>query len=51
VAYATAAGTVTAVVAGVDHDNVASQRVLENAGFRCIERGDDPWRYRRALAV
>lgn len=49
VAYAAAAGTVTAVVAGADHDNVASQRVLEKVGFRCIEQGDDPWRYRLDL--
>ena len=41
VAYAAAAGAVSAVVAGADHDNGASQRVLEKLVFRCVERGDD----------
>jgi ribosomal-protein-alanine N-acetyltransferase len=49
VAYAAAADSVTAVVAGADHDNEASQRVLEKLGFLCVERGGDPWRYRLDL--
>jgi len=51
VAYAAKVGAVTAVVAGADSDNVASQRVLEKVGFRCVERGEDPWRYRLDLPV
>jgi len=32
---------ITAVTAATDHDNLASQRVLEKAGFRCVGRGAD----------
>ena len=39
----------TRLVAGADHDNEASQRVLEKLGFLCVERGGDPWRYRLDL--
>ena len=40
--YVTAQGSVTAVVAGTDHDNPASRRVLEKAGFRCLGPPDAP---------
>jgi len=41
VELARADGDVTAVVAGTDHDNRASQRVLEKIGFRCVDGGAD----------
>jgi RimJ/RimL family protein N-acetyltransferase len=41
VRWASAQRSVTEIVAGTDGDNLASQRVLEKVGFRCVERGDD----------
>lgn len=37
---------VVAIVAGTDADNVASQRVLEKAGFRLVDEGGGARRYR-----
>jgi RimJ/RimL family protein N-acetyltransferase len=44
--------SVLAVLAGTDDDNVASQRVLEKAGFRLVEKRGGGRRYRieRALS-